>query len=395
LIEIEKLKSKLILKYYSDFNPSNWVDEKLKSKDNFTLQAIFKVNRKILSDRIQENFDEPEFYFIIGELVDDDYYKIDKFVLGLKNNFFFHKSIELGIRHFLVKSRISLLSQIDKYLSEDIYIGGEKEEKLPYQEFERLIQIFPNSHEVNLYRQAKVTSIIKTYFDNIEDKEKVFNNYLNKKIIVNKSELRKTFKESDILKYETILEKLKDMLINEISYSEKQWQEEISQIILLLFPKYIAIIEEMEFKDIYNDKKRRLDFGLIDFMGNLDLVELKIPFDKSIVSVSQYRENHIPNRDLSGSIMQIEKYIYYLNKSGIAGEKKLTEKYKHKLPENLEIKINNPNGIIIMGRENSLNKGQLADFEIIKRKYKNIIDIFTYDDLIRRIEIVLNQLRRI
>jgi len=266
---------------------------------------------------------------------------------------------------------------------------------LPYESFEKLIKIFPTTHEVSLYRQAKVTSILKNYFDNIVDKENEYKTYINKKTPVYKSELRKTFKENDIIKYETLLEKLKYMLSNEIKYSENQWQEEIIQIILLLFPKYIAVFAEVRFKDIYNNKTRRLDYGLIDFMGNLDLIKIKIPFDKSIVSVNPYRDNHIPNRDLSGSIMQIEKYIYYLNKTGIRGEKQLTEKYKKELPENLEIKITNPNGMIIMGRDINLTKSQIADFEIIKRKYKNIIDIFTYDDLMRRMEIMLAQLKRI
>jgi len=191
-----------------------------------------------------------------------------------------------------------------------------------------------------------------------------------------------------------LLERLNTMLNNEVKYSEPQWQEEIIQIILLLFPKYIAVFDEVRFKDIYNNKIRRLDYGLIDFMGNLDLIEIKIPFEKSIVSVRQYRENHIPNRDLSGAIMQIEKYIYYLNKTGINGEKSLTKKYKDKLPANLEIKITNPNGMIIMGRDKNLDKQQLADFEIIKRKYKNILDIFTYDDLLRRMEIMIEQFKR-
>jgi hypothetical protein len=30
---------------------------------------------------------------------------------------------------------------------------------------------------------------------------------------------------------------------------------------------------------------------------------------QNIVSIGQYRDNHIPNRSLSGTIMQIEKYI--------------------------------------------------------------------------------------
>ena len=394
MTEIEKNKSNLILKYYSDFSPSEWIDKKLKSDDTFSIQSIFKVKKSLLYQRIQDDTDEPEFQFIIGELV-GDYYKIDKEVFGLKNEFYFFKNIDIRVGHFFIKSKTSLLLQIDKNVNQVIYIGGEKEEILPYESFEKLIDIFPNTHEINLYRQAKVTSILKNHFDNIIDKEKGYQTYINKKTPVYKSKLRKTFQESDILKYETLLGKLKEMLSNETKYTENQWQEEIIQIVLLLFPKYIAVFDEVRFKDIYNNKTRRLDYGLIDFMGNLDLIEIKIPFDKSIVSVNPYRDNHIPNRDLSGSIMQIEKYIYYLNKTGIRGEKQLTEKYKSRLPDDLEIKITNPNGMIIMGRDINLTRRQIDDFEIIKRKYKNIIDIFTYDDLIRRMEIMLTQLKRI
>jgi len=54
------------------------------------------------------------------------------------------------------------------------------------------------------------------------------------------------------------------------------------------------------------------------------------------------------------------------------------------LPEDFEIKIANPNGLIIMGNENNLSSQQKNDFEVGKRKYKNIVDIITYDNLLER-----------
>ena len=87
--------------------------------------------------------------------------------------------------------------------------------------------------------------------------------------------------------------------------------------------------------------------------------------------------------------MQIEKYIYHLNKSGQSGENKLTSKYKAKIPSDFKIKITNPSGIIIMGRDISLTPDQKEDFEIVKRKYKNVIDIITYDDLLRRLGFII------
>ena len=90
--------------------------------------------------------------------------------------------------------------------------------------------------------------------------------------------------------------------------------------------------------------------------------------------------------------MQIEKYIFYLNKWGKAGEDYLTKYYKKELPAEFSIKITNPSGIIIMGRDNNLSPEQKQDFEVIKRKYKNVVDIITYDDLISRLKFTIEQL---
>lgn len=57
----------------------------------------------------------------------------------------------------------------------------------------------------------------------------------------------------------------------------------------------------------------------------------------------------------------------------------------------MEIKIVNPNGLIIMGRDKGLSEEQRKDFEVIRRKYRNVLDIITYDDLIRRLEVIRDQ----
>ena len=395
MIEIKKKRNLLLAAYYSDIGNPDWPDEKFKANETFQLKGVYSVNKDKLHKKIQENGNfDTEYQFIIGKLK-GEYYKIKKSVFNLKNDFYLHKDIELSDKHFYAPDKISILKQIDAKVDSSVYIGGEKEDILPYQEFERLIKLFPNSYEIKIYRDAKVTSIINEYFENIKDYVEVYKSYLNKKHIHQENTLIKTFKDSEIEKYETIHRKLESMLNNEISYSEKTWQNEIIQIIQLLFPKYISVFKEVVFKDLYNNKSRRLDFGLVDFMGNLDIAEIKIPFDKNIISKNKYRENHIPNRDLSGTIMQIEKYIFYLNKTGIKGEQELTKKYKKELPGGLEIKIINPKGIIIMGRDKYLEDSQKNDFEIIKRKYKNVIDIFTYDDLLRRLDLIIKQLKNI
>ena len=42
-----------------------------------------------------------------------------------------------------------------------------------------------------------------------------------------------------------------------------------------------------------------------------------------------------------------------------------------------------------MGRDTDLSIEQKQDFEIIKRKYNNVIDIITYDDLLRRLNFII------
>ena len=43
-----------------------------------------------------------------------------------------------------------------------------------------------------------------------------------------------------------------------------------------------------------------------------------------------------------------------------------------------------------MGRENDLNSEQKQDLEFIKRQYKNVIEIITYDSLIGRIKKIIS-----
>ena len=56
----------------------------------------------------------------------------------------------------------------------------------------------------------------------------------------------------------------------------------------------------------------------------------------------------------------------------------------------VKIKIVNPQGIIICGRKINFTEQQDLDYEIIKRQYKALTEILTYDELIKRLENTLN-----
>lgn len=412
-----KLEGKLLILIYSTVNPK-WVYEKFKNNEDVTLKKrtfTFKLNdiydktdyENFISNSnenvednedIFESFQETEEYtqieFILGSL-DRNYYKIKKNKLSLNNNLYINKNIKFNIKLFIANRDVSIFKKIDNLLKEDIFIGGDNHNHLPESEFKKILKNLPNNYELIKYINARISSILKNYFDTVHDEETKYNKYINKKSIKKSSNLSKLFLENDLAKYNLSIERIKFMLNNENEYTENQWQEEITQIILFLYPKYIRIFSKVKIKDTYNNKNRELDYLLIDSNGNTDIVEIKKPFDHSIVTKNTYRDNHIPLRELSGTIMQIEKYLFYLNKWGKRGELILTEKYKNKLPLNFQIKITNPSGLIIMGRDNQLNTIQKQDFEVIKRKYKNIIDIITYDDLLKRLNFIVENIKSI
>ena len=109
--------------------------------------------------------------------------------------------------------------------------------------------------------------------------------------------------------------------------------------------------------------------------------------------LTQYRNNYVATREISGAIQQIEKYIFCLNSSDKAKEdvsKKLTEF----LPEGVEVKIVNPQGILLAGRSNEFTDEHKKDFELIKRQYKHVADIMTYDDLAQRLRNIIASLEK-
>lgn len=394
MIKFRKEHNLLILSY-SPTDSSEWVHELLTKKESFELKKTFIFTNE---DLYEDNDDEDEFdlfddvEFVLGHII-NQYYLINGEKLGINHDVYVSTELNVKKEHFITHNNISIFRKIANLVNQDIYIGGKQANNLPLEEFEKLVKSFPNTYEIKKYVNARLSVILRNYFESTPDSVKDYERYMNLKSSLKGNSLKNIFRDSELNKYIIIREKLKNMLSNEIKYNEKQWQSEILEILLLIFPKYILVFEEVKVRDTYNNKDRKLDYLLIDSGGNVDIVEIKKPFDNSIVTKTQYRDNYIPMRELSGTVMQIEKYIFYLNKWGRDGENWLTKKYKNEIPENFQIHITNPSAIIIMGREVGLSKEQLQDFEVIKRKYKNVVDIITYDDLLNRLNYIIEQLK--
>mgnify|MGYP000963238927 CR=1 FL=1 len=372
----------------------NWINEKLNTESTITLKRVFVFSKadiiEVQDEDVDDIFDEDYYHYMfkVGVL-EAEYYRIDC-IQTLTHNLYIHKDMDMSMKTFLHAGKVSIFEIIDKMIDHDIYVGGQNENAFSPTDFDTLIKQFPTEYEINKYRTARVSAIIKEAVELKKDYQADYEKYLNKKSSLKPPKFINDLRNSEIEKYTLIKRKLESMLQNE-TISEKQWQQEILEFILLLFPKYIKVIRELPIKDSFSNSMRSVDFALIDSSGYLDIIEIKKPDVQSIVSQRTYRDNHIPIKDLSGAIMQVEKYVLNLNKWGQHGEDYLNKKYKSDLPENFDLKIINPSGLIIMGRTQNLTTSQLSDFEVVKRKYKNVIDIITYDDLLFRLNTILSQ----
>jgi hypothetical protein len=397
MIRFLKHAEALVLVYEPD-DGLEWIHRRLDEKGFIYLKRTFTLRKTDIFDGITEDFDEYDLEsvirFKIAEL-SGDYYSFDKDILSVAFNLYIHASVELVFRSFVSEKNISIFSKVNELGVGDIWIGGDHPDAMPVSEFDRLIRLLPNSYELKRYVSARVGSVVRTYFETERDAEAEYARYMSRRLPIVEGGLASIFRNNEISKYKVVLSRLSAMLANSDNYSEGQWQEEILQIILLIYPKYIKAFKEAPVRDLYSATLRKIDLLLVDASGNVDIVEIKKPFDECIVTKALYRDNHIPLRELSGTVMQVEKYIFYLNKSGKTGEDALTTRYQALLPAGLSIKITNPSGIIIMGRNSNLSNDQIQDFEVIKRKYKNVIDIITYDDLLGRLQVMIEQLEMV
>ncbi len=392
MIQFLKTGQYLILSYTPELVMPDIIYKRLENNESYMLRHTFHLGNNNLYDDTSGTYSDDSISFIIGELV-NDYYKIERHIIATDFDLFLYRDIPITEKLFIASRNISIFRKFSKIYKSDIYIGGSQ--GIPYAEFIKLIKLFPNSTELDKYTEARLDTAINDFLDIPIDYVGAYHSYMNRKISSKKIDLAiDAINQYEIEKYECLLAKLKAMLKKENEYTEKQWQSEILKIIVLLFPKYIRVFSEVGIKDIDSDKVRRLDYMLVDINGAIDLIEIKKPSYQQVLSTQQYRDNYIPRRDLSGTFVQVDKYIYQLNRWGKYGEDTLTEKFAPNLPNGFRIQIRNPKAYIIAGRSNDFNKEQLCDFEIIRRTYHSIIDIITYDDLLTRLENLIYSLQQ-
>ncbi len=395
-VEFEKSGDGSLILAYRPRDDDEWGHDRFRRNEDLVVKGTFRLTKSDLLPRHEVEdaaswLTDEALRFKIGTL-QDGYYLVDDRVLEVGVPVLLHQDCEITWKWFTAERRVSVFGQIAKLRPERIVVGGPATDAIPENSFLGLIRRFPSAHELHRYSLARVAAVVREYTDTAVDAERLYQSYLDRKLASPADDLLGAFRQAELHKFQLLHDRLTDMLQSEESYAESRWQSEILQIIRLLNPRYIQAFEKVSIRDLDAGSKREIDILLVDASGNIDVIEIKKPFDKSVVSEGTYRDNHIPLRELSGAVMQIEKYIYYLSRWGTDGEQILTERYSSQLPRDFKINITSPTGIVIIGRDGNLTPVQRRDFEVVKRKYKNIVDIVTYDDLLRRLQFVLRQL---
>jgi len=368
------------------------ITKKLSSGDWVSIKHTFFVTKDLLCEDANEEDDwEETLRFCIGT-IGELYTQLDSEVLGTKHSFYIGNEIKLNPQMFTAYRNISIIRKIDEMIERDFYIGGDWEAHngISKETFENLISKFPRTAELDKYAHMRIASIIKDYFPECDKYEVIYEKFIrsrNSSYATPSSSLSDFNVQIELEQFTVAYQELEDMLDRYEAIDEKEWQKKIHNILQLLYPKYIRCAREVKF---YGGKKdKQPDFLLVDANGFVDILEIK---KADVRMLSQYRNNYVASREVSGAIQQIEKYIFCLNSSDKA-KKDVSDRLDGLLPDGLKVQVVNPQGILLVGRSNEFNEEQKKDFELIKRQYKHVADIMTYDDLLFRLSNIIESLK--
>jgi len=391
-ISFEKRNDKLILVYV----PAMGIDDiitRLDTEDGFPIKHTFFVTKDLLCEDVEEENDwEETLSFCVGT-IGDSYVELDSEVLGTNHSFYFGNEIKLKPEMFTAYRNISILRKIDEVIERDFYIGGDWEARngISKETFDNLISKFPKTAELDKYAHMRIASIIKDYFPECDKYEAIYEKYIasrNSSYASPSSSLSDYNVQIELEQFTVAYHELKNMLDRYEAIDEKKWQEKTHNILQLLYPKYICCAREIKFYGGGKNDKQP-DFLLVDANGFVDILEIK---KADVRMLTQYRNNYVASREVSGAIQQIEKYIFCLNSSDKA-KQDVSDRLDEMLPNGLNVQVVNPQGILLVGRSNEFNEEQKKDFELIKRQYKHVADIMTYDDLLFRLGNIIESLK--
>ena len=262
MIRFEINKRTVILEYEPEFGSGNtaWVLSELKTHDEVTISRAFTFNQSDLISKPADTQDEQ-----IGELVfrfrfatrRDGYFRIAGRRLGISNDVLIKdQGIRLQRKLFVAERNIGIFRRIAKLKQDgtEIIVGGDREDSIPIEVFHELLDKFPNSAELDRYASARVDTIIGEYFDGVKSARDNYEAYLNKRksFVSDRPLEQEQLFQAEIDKFVYLHSTISTWLTNAETYSELDWQKLIINVILLILPKYVAVLNNVEIADFYN-----------------------------------------------------------------------------------------------------------------------------------------------
>ena len=157
-------------------------------------------------------------------------------------------------------------------------------------------------------------------------------------------------------------------------------------VLQMIFPSlvhYLNGVRYMGGKNANNQKGIITDLVFSNKINNVSIVELKTP-KTDLISSSKYRDNYEIHKSLMGSIVQAKKQ-----------KSTLMRNFNH-IKDGTELgeysTLIDPNIILLIGNKSSLNPSQIESLDYFRASLKDII-IITYDELINRFKLILNNLK--
>jgi len=160
------------------------------------------------------------------------------------------------------------------------------------------------------------------------------------------------------------------------SNSEASWGNFLRKNLFLVESRYVNLVPEL---NLVLAKSRKVDFGMVDAHGFLDIFEIKKP-DTKLLAANTDRGNFYWSTDAIKAIAQAEKYLWHAERKASPLSEDLARQC------GVTVDVNRPRAVLIMGSMSQLTSKEMQDdFRVLKSSLKNI-EIVTYDELLERLE---------
>lgn len=164
--------------------------------------------------------------------------------------------------------------------------------------------------------------------------------------------------------------------------AESEWGKFLQINLFLLNPEYVGVVPEL---NLMLASPRKVDFGLINSNGYLDIFEIK-KSSTPLLAKKTDRGNFFWSTDMVKSITQAEKYLHNAESKAPTLAKDIERE------RNVKVQVIKPKAILVIGDTSQLDTQQKQeDFQVMRRSLKNV-EIVLYDEMLVRLK---NQLGKV